>query len=294
MSDHDPIVMRRLFALRQFPMFAGVDLEELAVIAENADAVTLAPGSIVGEPGPPLPALQLVLDGQIAMTGFASVWGPHQAFGLLEVLATRPLAAPAVAVSETHTLQLRSADVEDVFEDNFGLLSATLRELAARLIAVDLPRARAFDEPFPEATPLGLVDRLIILRHQIPFAAARLQPLAMLAYAATEITVSADEVVVRAGEHARHATLVLAGTLQARAPDRAVRIIGPGEAFGMFETLAGRPHHATVETLTPVRVLQFSNTAIFDVLEDHTDVGLAMLATFARALLDAGPPDDSN
>jgi len=293
MSDHDPIVLRRLFALRQFPMFAGVDLAELAVVAENADAVTLPPGTIVAVPGTPLSALQLVLDGQIAMPGFSSVWGPHQAFGLLEVLATRELAAPAVAVSETHTLQLRAADVEDVFEDNFGLLTATLRELATRLIAVDLPRARAIDEAFP-AAPLGLVDRLIILRHQVPFAAARLQPLAMLAYAATEVSVPADEIVVRAGELARHATLVLGGTLQARGPDRAVRVIGPGEGFGVFETLAGRAHHATIETLTPVRVLQFTSTAIFDVLEDHTDVGLAMLATFARALLDVGPPDFSN
>jgi hypothetical protein len=36
-----------------------------------------------------------------------------------------------------------------------------------------------------------------------------------------------------------------------------------------------------------VRALRTTGPAILDVLEDHTDVGLAMIASFAGALLDA-------
>ena len=47
-----------------------------------------------------------------------------------------------------------------------------------------------------------------------------------------------------------------------------------------------------IEATSPVRILRSRGSAILDVIEDHTDVGLAMLATFSRTLLDGAhaPP----
>jgi CRP-like cAMP-binding protein len=67
----------------------------------------------------------------------------------------------------------------------------------------------------------------------------------------------------------------------------ATQLLGPGAAIGHVETNAALPYGTTIETTTPVRALRSGAPAIHDVLEDHTDVALAMVATFAGALLDA-------
>jgi CRP-like cAMP-binding protein len=61
-------------------------------------------------------------------------------------------------------------------------------------------------------------------------------------------------------------------------------MLGPGHTIGALETLAERPYRATIDAATPVRALESSANAIFDVLEDHTDLGMAMLASFAATL----------
>jgi hypothetical protein len=46
-----------------------------------------------------------------------------------------------------------------------------------------------------------------------------------------------------------------------------------------------------MSTLTPIRALRFPNAALFDVLEDHTDLALAMVESLAGALVDRGRMD---
>jgi hypothetical protein len=46
-----------------------------------------------------------------------------------------------------------------------------------------------------------------------------------------------------------------------------------------------------MSTLTSVRALRFANAALFDVLEDHTDLALAMVESLAGALVDRGQTD---
>jgi hypothetical protein len=50
--------------------------------------------------------------------------------------------------------------------------------------------------------------------------------------------------------------------------------------------LAEAPRETTLRATSAGRGLRCSLTAIFDVIEDHADFGLAMIATFAATLLD--------
>lgn len=272
--------IHRLLVLRQFPGFADAELEELAVIAENVVETRYAAHEVAATPGR-VPALQLVVEGRLetADRGF----GPRQVFGALEVIAGRPIASPAVAVVPTRVLQLAPAEFANVIEDNFGLLSNVRRTLARRLLASG---ARAYVRPrLPytvRAQTLGLVDRLVLLRHQITFATGRIQALASLAQATHEVHFQPGAPITRAGTLATAAYVLVEG--RARTSDG--RTLGPNDAVGVIESLAERSYTITTEAETPVRVLACPNSALFDVIEDHTDLALALIGRLASELLD--------
>jgi CRP-like cAMP-binding protein len=275
MRDHEPFLMRRMLALRQFPLFASADLAELAMVAENVSERAFERGDTVDVPE--TASLHLIVEGRLA-TG-ARELGARELYGALEVAARRPPRQPATAIEPTRTFELGASDYFEILEDNFRLLLATIRELAARALPLgDLRHPLAM--PFGEGA-LGLVERMILLRHQIPFSAARLEALAILAHAATEVRWPAGAIVVRAHSRADGSLIILEGTLRA-----GNREFGPGHAIGVLETLAGFPHTQTFEATSPVRALTTQAATLLDVLEDHSDFALSMLETFARALLD--------
>ena len=274
MRDHSPALMHRMLVLRQFPLFANAELPELATVAENVVERGFGPGEIVSPAERPT-SLHLILDGCIETDHRL---GPRDVLGALEVAAHRPARMPAIAVTPARTLELGASDYFELLEDNFGLLIAAIRDLAARVLPLGELR-REIAMPFGD--PLGLVERMIVLRQHVPFSGARLEALAILAHAATEVHYPADTIVKRAYTFADSALIVLDGRLRA-----GNRTLGPGHAIGVFETLANAQHVVTIEAATPVRALVCQASTILDVLEDHTDFALSTLETFARALFD--------
>ncbi len=286
MRELNPKSLRRVLRLRQFPLFETADLDELATIAENLVDTRIHEGSVIASAGARLQGVQLILDGTIETRPHGQSWGPHQVFGALEVFANRRVAHTAVAATDLHTLQLSAVEIGEVLEDNFGVLLATLRTLASRVLAV-APSSRAVKVPATDA-PLGFVERLILLRQLLPFTGARLQALTTLAHASDEIIWPAGTVVVQAGDPATSAFVIIDGVARADRDDSS-ELLDVAAQVGYLETLAGVQHTATIEITETTRALRSGAPAIFDVLEDHAEAGLAMMATFASTLLDATP-----
>jgi CRP-like cAMP-binding protein len=275
--------LRRVLALRQFPFLEHAELDELATIAENVIEKTVPAGTVIATAGSRLRHVQLVVDGRIEVRPHGPIWLPRHIYGALEVFAHREVAHTAIAATELHTLQFSAREIGEILEDNFGVLLATVRVLAGRVLATQTAAPR---EVTPASTAqLGLVERLIVLRQQLPFATAGLPALATLAHASEEVSWPAQAIIAHAGEPATSATFIVAGSALALR-DYDVSPLRAGAAIGLLETLAGAPHSATVETLSAVRALRCTSSAILDVLEDHTDIGIAMLEAFAAELLD--------
>jgi CRP-like cAMP-binding protein len=284
MPDLQPHGLKRMLTLRRFRFFENADLDELATIAENLVERTIPAGTVLASAGSRLQGVHLVLDGQIATDPHAHTVVAGQPFGALEVFANREATLTAVAATELRTLYMSASDVGEVLEDNFGVLLAALRELASRVAAVGHATMRS-SLAFAPSHPLGLVERLILLRQPLPFAAARLQALATLAHASDEVMWPGQTVIARAGEPATSGFVLIDGGVLST-HGNTTQLLEAGGPIGHLETLAGLPYRATIETTTPVRVLRSDAAAMLDVIEDHTDVGLAMLATLAGALLD--------
>lgn len=298
LPHRSPVAIARLLILRQFPGFANAELGELAMIADNVLEATFASGAVVAAEGARAPAIHLVVEGAIVAGGV--VWGPRTLFGALEVISGRAMTAQGVARGPTRTLQLAAADFAELLEDNYGLLSGTRRALARRALEVSLgPPPWREPAERPGERPLGMVDRLIMLRRSLAFAGGQIQALAALAQAGDEQHWPAGAVIQRAGEPSESSLTIIDGAARARRPDGSTDVLLSGHSLGGLELLAEMPLTRSVEAVTAVRTLRIPGGALFDVLEDHTDFALAMIATFAGALLDSGepavfgaPPDD--
>jgi CRP-like cAMP-binding protein len=298
MRDDTHSATQRLLTLGQFPGLAGTELGELAMIADNTVEHVFPAGATVEAPTGRMPGIHLVVEGRVVTqtpAGSVAAWGPRSVLGALEVMAGRPIAAPAVAVVPTRTLRLSPADFGEVLEDNFNLLTQLRVRIARQLIAladvhhqIDVG-ARGQLQWTGNVPPgaLGMVDRLILIRPQVPFATSKIQALAALAQAAEERHWDAGETIVTAGARAEGATVILDGAALATRPNLEPRVLGPGNAVGRIETIADVAQTLTVEALSPVRALHCPGRVLFDVIEDHTDLGMAMLATLASQLLDA-------
>jgi CRP-like cAMP-binding protein len=295
MRDGSPSALRRLLALRQFPAFAAAELGELAVVADNVVETTFPAGTRVAAPTR-LPALHLVVDGRIELrvpqadgAGDRIVaWEAREAFGLYEVLASRPFAATAFAATDTRTLRLGASDLTDILEDNLGMLVAMVRDLAKRVVALDLSRTAPPLAPgAARSDPLDLVERMIVLRNQVPILSRRLEPLAMLAHAMRELRWPAGTTIAEGDELARDAFVILSGAVARSRDSGASDVAGAGATLGRIETLGGLRYGTTLTALVPTRALQIPSTMLFDVVEDHPELGLAVVAAFAGMLVDA-------
>ena len=288
MRDVSTVPVQRLMALRQYPGFAEAELGELAVLADNVVEEDFAAGSIIARAGR-VPPIHLITQGRIEMGGRSA--GPRELVGAIEAMAGRGLAVPMIAATDTRTLQLGAADFADILEDNLGLLSNVRRGVARRLLAAGHARSGPAARMCGSIGPLGLVDRLLALRYQLPFANGTIQALAALAETTREHQWAPGALLVHAGDVAADAHVILEGAVRIRGSDR---VLGPGDAVGTIECLAEVLHTGTAEALMPVRALQVSAASIFDLIEDHTDLGLAVIASMAGELLVRPPRDPSD
>jgi CRP-like cAMP-binding protein len=272
-----------VLALRTFDVLGTAELAELAMLAENMTEASFRAGSVIAPAGARLRALHFILDGEVA-TPRRERLGARRVFGVLDVFARRELAAPAIAVRDTRTFELQAADVKDILDENFGVLRALLHELARLVIGCSLPATPWIGSL---SRPLGFVDRLTLLRQQPMYATATFDALAMLAHAAEEVAFLPGATIARAGDTADTVYTVIEGGVHATAADGSTRNFGSGDSVAFFETLAVAPHSRTFEARTPVRALKQSSAAILDVIEDHTDLGLAMIGELARILTES-------
>jgi CRP-like cAMP-binding protein len=98
----------------------------------------------------------------------------------------------------------------------------------------------------------------------------------------------AGTVVTRAGMTAMSSYVIVEGASAVLDASGVPRRLGPGETIGHLEAVAGQAHDQTIEVVEPMRALKIEASRVFDIIEDHTDFGRAILAVLADGLL--APP----
>jgi CRP-like cAMP-binding protein len=270
-------LLRRVWTLRQFPMLDGAELDELASLARNVVETDLEPGTIIATAGKRVADVHFILEGELGTRDGSWRWAHHELCGAACVVADWPAPQTVVALTRSRTLRLQADDLDEVLQDNFGVLIAALRSFARQLIARE---RRLVVSSLPATQSGGLVERLLALRRQAPFAQAHPRPLVTLAQAAREVSWPANTTIPMLAGPVEETYIILAGELRAGEVT-----VTAGESIGLLELVAERPHRHAFETRTATRAIAITGPALLDVLEDHSDLGLDMLRAMSRSLV---------
>ena len=280
-----------MLAIKTLPLLADLHADELATIAAHARFCTFARGeTLFSGADAPVAGIHLVLEGRVVEHRGGRPFrehGPQRVVGGIDALAHASADVMAVAAEDTRTLTIDRADLRDVLEDNFGVLSVTLQGVAAATLRLrrKLPPAAGFVAQ-GEAPLSGSLDelggRIEFLHRHTWLRHAGVRTLGQIAREAELVSVADGEPIWVEGEPAGHGAVVVTGTVACVTADRRQRFdVGPGTLVGLEEALAMDVRWCEATAHEPVAFLRISRATFVDVLEDDPDTALAVLAAFA-------------
>jgi len=285
--------IERMLAIKALPLFSDVHPDELAIVAEHAQVRRFRRGeTLFSSTETPLTSIHLVLEGRVAEHRGGRLFrmhGPQQVVGGIDALALADAEVAAVAEEETSTLVIERADLRDVLEDNFGVLSATLQAVAAanlrmrRHLVPSAGFAEHADEG-PDDPPLlqDLGARIAFVRGHPWLRHASIRTLGQIARDADLVVLPDRERLWAEGDPADHAVLIVRGVVVcATADDRQRFEGGRGAILGLEEALAMSARWCGAVTRGPVSLLRITRAAVLDALEDDPDTALGTLAALA-------------
>ncbi len=136
--------------------------------------------------------------------------------------------------------------------------------------------------------PLWRKANKIALLEQIPtFRGLSRRELARVAALADEVEVPAGKRLATAGETGREFSVIIAGEADVRtARGRKIRL-GPGEFAGEMSLVDGEPRSATVDAITPMRLLVIAHRDFWRMLDAVPLITRKIMRTLARRLREA-------
>jgi CRP-like cAMP-binding protein len=127
---------RKAELLASAPLFAGVDADGLATLADRVVEVSFAPGHVIARQGDVGTGFFVVAEGTVGVVRDGrtiATLGPGEFFGELSVLDGLPRTAQVVATTPTVCLALATWDFEAVVREQPSVALSVMRGLASRL-----------------------------------------------------------------------------------------------------------------------------------------------------------------
>jgi CRP/FNR family transcriptional regulator, cyclic AMP receptor protein len=103
----------------------------------------------------------------------------------------------------------------------------------------------------------------------------------------TELSVSAGRELMKQGEPAHEAFLLMSGTASVTRDGATIATFGPGDFFGEMALIGNRPRTATVTADTDATVWVFHSAEFKQMMNDVPGIAVKILWIMAERLLDA-------
>jgi CRP-like cAMP-binding protein len=287
----------RVLFLRSSPDFAMLDPSVLIAIASHTDELSYrASDEIYGESDSNR-HLHFLVEGTVRATlagkTLFDITSPG-AVGLMRVLARSPEPGAATALTDVVTLRIEIDNFLQVMEDHFHLVLGLIRNFSSLVSDVE---ARLEIAPGREVcieciepdtnSSLDLVQRLSRARQSTLFKTANLTMLSELLRGVSESHVEPGEWLFRAGQQPDTLHLVFEGVVRIENPSASrVAFAGQGDLVALSEFCCDKPHSYGAVTETAVQLLRIDKVHYLDLLEDHFDHALDLLAVLAQRYLE--------
>ncbi len=286
----------RILRLRSVPTLSGLPGRELAQLAASLRPVSFRRGETVLREDEPPRSFYLIGAGTVTLRRKGKQIGTVTApggVGFMSFIARNAGGTSAIAESFVEALEVQAYAMSEIFEDHFPVLLNTIRGVAQRLIEENkvtppppyVPPTHRFDAAIGDQ-PLGIVERIYLLRRMGAFSDANVNSLATLARKMVELRRPAGEVLWRQGERADHWYVVVKGMLDVTWNDgKFVRKVGPGYVMGGAESLSSLPRWNDLVAAEPVLVLRGTRDGLIDLFEDDHELGLNFMSMLATMLV---------
>jgi CRP-like cAMP-binding protein len=103
----------------------------------------------------------------------------------------------------------------------------------------------------------------------------------------TEVNVSAGQILMKEGDGAHEAFLLMSGRATATRSGKAIATFGPGDFFGEMALIGDRPRSATVVADEDGMVWAFHSAEFRSMMHEVPSIAVKVLWTTAERLLDA-------
>lgn len=286
----------RILRLRMVPVFRTMPAPTLAQLARAVRTRTFRSGDTLLREDEPPRSFFLIGSGVVRMMRrgkrIGTVRGPG-GVGFLPFLARNAGATSAVAQSLVEGFEVPGDAVEEIFEDDFSVMLATMRWVADRLLAemkdAPPPPFKPLDPPLEHLIgdrELGIVERIYLLRRTRAFERANVNSLARFARRMEEQRFPAGATLWAPGDPSDTSCFLVKGMAKLVWNDgKSVQSVGPGYVVGGTESLLAVPRWNELVTETPVVLLRGRRETLIDVFEDDRDVALTFLSLLATFLM---------
>jgi CRP-like cAMP-binding protein len=191
------------------------------------------------------------------------------------MLEGRPMEAAVLAVDVAVTLSLTRGEFLTLLADNIDIAHGLFKML------IDADGGTAWNGVVHGRVPAAItratgdallpVERGLLLRGNPLFAGATSSQLVRLVAITREVPLAPGAALVREGDELA-IYLVVRGALSVEAPGRAAVPVQPGDAAGIYETLADVRGEATVMVSAAGSALRLDGRDLFDLLSEHVDL----------------------
>jgi CRP-like cAMP-binding protein len=271
--------------LRRVPLFDYVSVDELFRFAGTARQVRYDRGRTVYHAGLEPDTLQFLIDGEVRFEDGARMVAPGP-LAFEEMLEGRPLRTGVHAVDVAVTLSLTQGEFLTLISDNIDIAHGLFKMLLDRRGGArwkGVTRGR-IPQPIRRRTGDGLqpMERVLLLQANPLLAGATSGQLLRLAAIARDVPLVPGTTLVREGDEAA-IHIVVSGSLSVEAPGAAPLAVLPGDAVGIYETLADAHAEATVSVAEAGSALRIGGRELFDLLADHVDLLQGLFSALLRS-----------
>jgi CRP-like cAMP-binding protein len=291
-----PDLTERLIRLRTVPVLSALPSADLALLARSLRFRTFEKGEALLREDERPRSFWLLGNGTVTMQRLGRTIGTVRApggVGFLSMLARSAGGTSAIAETLVEAYEVRMDAIEDIFEDHFPVLLSTMRFVSERMFAElrkrppppFVPPTDPLDHLVGDA-PLGVVERIFLLRRTRAFANANVNSLATVARRMEEIRVPGGTVLWRTGERAEHTYFLVKGMAQTVWDEgRSRQRVGPGYVVGGAETLTGNKRWNDLVADEPMVVLRADREMMLDLFEDDLELASSFLSVMATTLV---------
>lgn len=296
---HQLEITERMIRLRGVPFFRSMPAGELAQLASTLRLRSWTKGEVILSEDAPPTSFVLVGTGRVGMTRKGRRIGTVRApggVGFLSYLAQAAGGTHCVAESFVEGYEVTASVIDEIFEDHFAVLFGSLRWIAARLLPEMQQQTPPPFEP-PKLPmehligdrPLGVVERIFLVRRMRAFARANVNTLAAMVKRMEEVRVPEGTVLWRPGDASvvDGAQFIVKGRASLSWDDgRKVQRLGGGYVVGGLESILGEPRWNTFTVDEDCVILRGKRDVIVDMLEDDHELARTFLAQLSLALME--------